>query len=213
MKFKFDHSSGAFQKNMKAIDRPIGTAARAAVKEALQDALTHSKADVLSSGLGQRWAKSFKTKFYKNDGIGAAGIVYSRINYGVVFERGAEVKGKPKLWIPLHTTPKKIGGKRLTAKVFSQQIGHLFKVKIGGREFLAAKIAVSKKAAAGPLPVMSATMLKNRAKPKPGQRTRLIPMFVAAASITIRKRLNIAGIAQKAAAKLPRFFANAIKGD
>jgi hypothetical protein len=194
------------------MEMPIADAGIAAIKRATDEALARSKADVAASGLGSRWVASFKSRFYENKGLDAAGLIYSRINFGVVFERGATVPGNPTLWIPLQTTPKKLGGKRLTAKVFHEQIGHLFKTKIDGRDYLAARIAVSKRQTTGPLPLLSAAMLKNRAKPKAGQRTRLIPMFVGKSSTTIQKRLHIGEITQAAAARLGEYYAAAIKG-
>ena len=214
MKLSFTSPDGAFFKGMTEIDKPIGTAAQAAIQGALKDALTRGKANIASAGLGQRWVDSLKTRFYKNDGLDAAGIIFSGINFGVVFERGAVIKGNPTLWLPLHTTPKKIGGKRLTAKTFHEQIGQLFMVTFGGKEYLAARIAVSKKASFGPLPLMSAAMLRNRMKPpRKGQTTRLVPMFVAQQATTIRKRLHIGQITESAAAKLPKLFAAAIKDE
>jgi hypothetical protein len=197
---------------MESLSDPMAVAGAATVREATD--ITHAKgqANIASSGLGPRWVRSFKQRFYLNDGLDAAGIVYSTINFSVVFERGATVKGNPTLWIPLPTTPLKIGGKRVTAKRISDEVGQLFKIELRGKEYLAMKIAVSKRVATGPLPRMSTAMLKRAAKkPRKGQVTRLIPMFVAASSIRIRDRLRIREIAEETAANMPEMYADKVK--
>lgn len=195
---------------MKSIDRPIAGAATDAVREATDQAHKRGLADIAASGLGERWVKSFKQRFYINDGIDAAGIVYSGINFGVVFERGATIHGSPTLWIPLPTTPKKLGRKPLTAKRFSHEVARLFKIRIGGKDYLAAKVNVTK-GQAGRVVTRSVAMLKRKAGKS--TRTALVPMFVAANSTHIRKRLHIGQIAEQAADRLPQLYADALKDD
>jgi hypothetical protein len=207
MRVTYSYTKGEFDKAMRDIEIPMDQAAIDSVREATDIAHKNGQANIAASGLGPRWVKSFKQRFYKNTGLDAAGIVYSTIQFSYVFERGATVRGNPNLWIPLPTTPLKIGGKRMTAKRATHEIGHLFKIVIGGKEFLALRIAVSKGIAKGPVPRMSAAMLKSRArKPRKNETTRLIPMFVGSASITIRKRLNISEIVQRAADQLPDLY-------
>lgn len=214
MKLSYTYDPGAFANSIKGIEQPIEFAAVDALREATSIAETKGKANVEASGLGPRFVKSLKSRFYINNGLDAAGIVYSAINYSVVFERGAIVKGNPTLWIPLPTTPQKVGGKRLTAKVFGDTIGHLFKIKIGGREYLAAKIAVSKKNSTARIPSLSAAMLRNGArKAGKGQRTRLMPLFMGVQSTSIRKRLHIGQIVEQAADQIPKLYENALKED
>jgi hypothetical protein len=214
MKFRYESKDGEFAKAMTGFADPMATAGAAAVKEATAIAHKRGQAQIAAARLGTRWVQSFKQKFYANDGLDAAGIVYSTINFSVVFERGAVIKGNPTLWIPLPTTPVKYAGKRLTAKVASEQLGFLFKIAIGGREYLAVRVAVSKRTATGPLPRMTASMLKSRArKPRKGETTRLIPLFVGKKATTIRDRLDIRGIAEDAANQLGALFAQNIRDE
>lgn len=210
MKLTVQSARGDFVSSMKGISGDIADASRMAVRQAVELAQRRSKADVAASGLGPRWVGSIKSRFYPNNGLDAAGIIYSSIPFSVVFEQGAEIKGNPKLWIPLPTTPPKIGGKRITPKLYAQQGGRLFKVNIRGKDYLAARIATAK-GAVGSVQPRSLSMLKR--KRGKGQVYSLVPLFVAASSVTLRKRLHIGAITEAAADRLPDLFAAAIKED
>lgn len=215
MNLSYTYPAGEFFRGMVNMRDPMAVAGAAAVKQATQQAWRKGQTNIASAGLGQRWVKSFKHRFYANNGIDAAGIVYSTINFSVVFERGATIHGAPILWIPLQTTPKKLGSKRMTAKRFGEQIAHLFKIQINGKPYLAAKIFVSKRVAAGPVPIMSATTLRNAARRKGGKgmKARLLPLFVGVSSTHIRDRLRIREIVEEASNDIPRFYAEHLKAD
>lgn len=86
----------------------ITDAAVAALKEVTQVALTEGRANIASAGkFGPRWTKGFTSRFYKNDGLDAASLIYHKIGYAGIFEEGGSIVGKPLLWLPLRKVPKR----------------------------------------------------------------------------------------------------------
>ena len=211
MKLSYEYPVDQFAKAMEDLSDPMDRAGAESVKIATESAEHLEQVDIVRAGLGADYARDHKSRFYLNKGLDAAGVVYHTRNYSYVFETGAQIQGRPKLWLPLRTTPQRIGGKRVTAKRLSEEVGHLFKIKIGGREYLAMKVAVSKTNANARLPLLSMAMLRRGARGGKGKRTRLIPMFLGLDATTIRKRTHVIEICKQEAAKIPKHYDKAIR--
>jgi hypothetical protein len=89
--------------------RPVATAAVAALRETAQDAVTEGRANIAASGLfGARWQQALKFTMKDagddtNPSLQAKAIIFHSFRIAGVFEYGATIEGKPLLWIP--TTP------------------------------------------------------------------------------------------------------------
>jgi hypothetical protein len=210
LKILYQSITGEFDRAMMGIYRPIAEAGSAAITEAANTIKTEGRADIATAGFGKKWQNTFRVDTFPRGGkvsANAAALIYHKIPYADVFETGATIRGKPKLWIPLKSTPKKIGTRRMTAKLFTQEVGPLFPVKrTGGKPLLAAKMAVSSRAAkTGILP--KPTLGKLRDGATSAGVTRAVPLFVGVDSVKLRDRFSLREITDRAATSLPALYA------
>ena len=131
-----------------------------------------------------------------------------QVPYAGVFEEGATIRGQPRLWLALPSTPQRYGRKPMTPELFAKSIGPLSFVKRPGkRPLLVAKAKKAKKAKKGK------NMTKNSlARFRSGGRGEgpfmSVPVFVGVDSVSIRRKLNISGIVRSARDRLPKFYAS-----
>jgi hypothetical protein len=133
---------------------------------------------------------------YPKSGVSLKPAVFAfhKIPYAEVFEIGATIHGKPLLWIPLSSTPAKIGGKRTTPKLFSVSFGALHFVQpSSGPPLLVAKF--SGRSRGGKL---SAAGLR-RGGSEGGTN---VPVFVGLDAVKLRKRFGLRAIFAQAASHL-----------
>jgi hypothetical protein len=134
-----------------------------------------------------------------------------RVGFMNIFERGGTIKGRPLLWVPLSSAPKKIGGRRLTARLYIQKIGPLHRINRSGKPPLLAGFAL--RAPAGKI---SAAQLRTGAKNAAtrGRRRRAVsvPIFVGLPSVRIRDRLNVSAVYEKGRRDLPVLYAKHLAG-
>jgi Family of unknown function (DUF6441) len=103
--------------------RPVATAAVAALRETAANAVQEGRSNIAGAGkFGPKWQQGLQ---YRTEGATDAGepslqakaIIFHKIGYAGVFEHGATIAGKPLLWIP--TTeggpPASRSGKKLTS--------------------------------------------------------------------------------------------------
>lgn len=215
LKILYESASGEFDKAMTAIYRPIAAAGTAAIGAAADEIKRKGRADIAQAGFGKRWQNTFRVDTYPKKGrvsANAAALVYHKIPYADVFEAGATIRGKPMLWLPLKTTPKKIGRNRMTPKVFRREVGPLFTLNRGSKPLLAAKIAISKsQAKSGKMPKPSLAKLRDGATTK--GLTRAIPLFVGVDSVKLRDRFSLREITDDAAERLPALYAKFLNAD
>lgn len=215
LKLAFRAVRGEFAQAMGEIYEPIAKAGTLAIREAADTIKQEARADIASAGFGKRWQNTLRVDAYPRGGTvsaNAAAFIHHKIPYAGVFEEGATIRGKPRLWIPMSHAPKKIGRQRMSARNFSNSVGRLQLIQRGNRPpVLAAKMAVSKTAAkkGGPYKVTLAALRKGAN----GQGTiRQVPLFVGVNSITIRKRFSIYQIIDRAAARLPELYLKNLEG-
>ena len=119
---------------------------------------------------------------------------------------GGSIRGKPTLWLPLDTTPKKVGRYRMTPERYRQEIGPLALVKHPGRKpLLFGKMEVSaRQAQSGALGKVTLPKLRKGAA-KSGI-VRAVPLFVGVDSVKIRDRFSINEIVDKAIDRMGEVF-------
>ncbi|WP_146148968.1 DUF6441 family protein [Pseudaminobacter soli (ex Li et al. 2025)] len=196
------------------IDRPIAVAAKGAMLEFADNVKREARADIARAGFGKRWQNAFRVDVYpqgsKRVSSKAAALIYHKIPYADVFEAGATIRGKSKLWIPLSSTPKKVGSKRMTPKLYTQAFGPLVTMNIRGKTFLGGKVSLSKaQAKSGQVgKVTTARLRKGGQKSNSGATpTRTVPLFIGVDSVSIKKRFSIRQITGRAAGRLAELYA------
>jgi len=118
---------GSLTETMAAEVRAAETAVTAGVKQATDGLKGAMRRQVISAGLGQRLANTWRGKVYPQGQVSlkAAGLVYTNapeIMTGL--EVATVIRGKEGLWlaIPTPNAPKRgVGGKRITPSNFPEQ--------------------------------------------------------------------------------------------
>lgn len=201
---------GEIDKAIREIQRPVAEAATAAMKEVADLAVREGRSNLASAGFSGRSQKAFTSKLYPKGGkvsLRAAARVYHKIGYFRVFEEGATISGKPKLWLPLDTVPFGAGGRQLTPKQYVQRIGPLRSVNIPGRNPLLF-------GRAGRSTILRATDKKTSLRKgaiKRGIFGKSIPLFVGVDAVKLSKRLDLYGAIDNAADKFAEFYVTNVK--
>lgn len=203
--------SGIFARVFLATGEAMERAAQAAVKSAGEQAKADGRTNILSVGLGPRFAMALRLNVYPKKGasLRAAALIWHKIPYAGVFEEGATIRGRPTLWLPLPSTPQKHGRYRLTPGRYTKEIGPLQYVKRPGKSpLLFARVKSTKSGKPGK---PSLSRLKAGAR---GQgKTTSVPVFVGIDSVKIRKRLDITGIVRKARDRLADLYAGNMRSE
>ncbi|MGE0630263.1 MAG: DUF6441 family protein [Hyphomicrobiaceae bacterium] len=175
------------------------------------------RADVIDAGLGQRLANTWRGKTYPEAGasLEAASFVWSKApNIVDAFDRGVTIKSSRGLWLAIPTAAAGVKGisatgamKRITPGGWERRAGIRlrFVYRRGRPSLLVADNArLSKKGLARP------NIGRTRAG---GQFTRLkgrstVVVFILVPQVSLRKRLDIAAIAQRWADRVPGVIAS-----
>lgn len=193
----FAAARGELEKAINDINRPIAQAATDAMRDAAEIAKNQGRANIAAAGFSKRWQNALRVDVFPDKGrisLTPAALIYHNIPYADVFESGAQIRGNPKLWLPLKTTPKRIGRKRVTPANVRERGIALNKVK--GRDLLAISTRVPKSKATGIVKV-TRRMIENArrtgAKSTPAGTgiVRSIPLFHGVSAVNIRKRFSI----------------------
>jgi len=205
---------GDLDKALKEIEEPIADAATAAMKEASVILKTEARANMAAAGFSTRWTNSFRSDYFpkgKNTSVEAAAIGYHKAGYAGVFEEGpTTISGKPLLWIPLSTTPKRVGNKRMTPALYVRTIGPLITIRRPGLPpLLAGKIATNRRGQANKSKVtLSALRRSGQAKA-----TRLQPLFVGVPQVTIPDKFDVAEIAKRISGRIAELYFRNLRTD
>lgn len=194
---------------LRDIQRPIAEAATAAMREVADAAVSDGRSQIASAGFSARSQKAFTSRLYPKGGkttLRPAARVYHRIGYFRVFEEGARIAGKPKLWLPLDSVPLGDGGRQLTPKQYAARIGPLRSVNRPGK----APLLVGK---AGRSSILRAT--KRLTRLRKGSFGRVfgvsIPLYVGVDAVRIRKRFGLYGAIERAANRFAEFYVRNVK--
>ena len=191
---------------------PIRQASTAAINDVGDLAKQRGRQKIAAAGFGKRWQNALRSEVYpkRAESVNAAAWIYHRIPYAGVFEEGATIRGKPLMWVPLSTTPKLARRTKLTPKNFSSQIGPLVSMRGGKQPLLGASVAVTKAAARrGPPYRVTRAALRRGAAGNGVIRT--VPVFVGVDTVRIRKRFNLASVADQVAREIPSLYLKNLK--
>lgn len=219
MKLDYQHSKEEWRAAAKAIQGTIAGATRAAFQDLATQVQRQGRAEIARSGLSRRWQTGFKTYVFPRR-PGQAGELamrgQHRIGYANVFERGARIGGKPLLWIPLPTAPKRINGKPTTAGEYVRAVGPLHSINRPGRPPLLAGYAMRAPSGGRSLSVAQLRTGQRNTRRRQaraafggrlGARPISVPLFVGLPAVRIRDRLNISGVYEQARRDLPNLYA------
>lgn len=204
MPFRYTYKIGAFLEAMIAVQKPMAAAATAAMKEAVNIVKTDGRNNIRSAGFSNKWANALRGDVYPKPpktSVHPAGYIYHKIAYAGVFEEGpTPISGKPLLWIPLPTTPKKVGGKKMTPAQYVRQVGPLISVqRPGGPPLLMGSLATGRRRSTK----VSLTALRRAGQ---GGASRLVPLFVGVERIVLPDRFAISEITERAADRLYELY-------
>jgi hypothetical protein len=134
--------------------------------------------------------------------------------YANIFVRGAKIAGKPMLWLPLPTAPKRIAGQTPSPKLYRANIGPLVPIKgKAGRPLLAGdslRAVEGRSATVGQLKT-GAKHAVERAAGRRGKKTVKVPIFVGIASVNIPARIDMDAIFARVREQLPNLYAARLK--
>jgi hypothetical protein len=212
LKWKFLGATGQFTEAFHAVTEPIAVAGTAAMDDIAAEIKQRGRADIVAGGLGGKWANALRVLRFPKRGIAltAAVFAFHKIGYADVFEKGMRIAGRPLLWIPLATTARKFGGKRLTPSLIASRFGDLISINRPGHPpLLAAKVAGRISARTQQFGGGSI----NRASKAGARNVTLQPLFVGVPSVKESQRTHLIKVFETAAKSLATRFASHFKGE
>jgi Family of unknown function (DUF6441) len=199
---------GELAEGIEAMIEPIARAGTAAIIKTADQIKLQGNQAIRAAGFSMKWANALKVNTYPKTGISvrAALLAYHKISYAGIFDLGSEtsatIHGKPYLWIPVPGLPKQVGGKRMTPRVYEQNIGPLKSAQGRRGPLLVGSVKVTKRNRNAP--PISLSRLRAGASGGPG--TVSVPLFFAVRTATLRKRFNLERIFDRAADNLPALY-------
>lgn len=220
MKLDYQHSKEEWRAAALAIRGTIAGATRAAFQDLAAQVQQQGRAEIARSGLGARFVRGFRTYVFPRRIVPGATADLAmrgqhRLGYANIFERGGRIGGKPLLWIPLPTAPKKINGKPTTAGEFVRSVGPLHSINRPGRAPLLAGYVMNatrgRAVTVGQLRTGQRNTRRRQARAafggRLGKRPVSVPLFVGISSVKIRDRLDISRVYDQARRDLPNLYA------
>lgn len=201
---------GELRESLEAIYEPIAEAGTAAMREMGDAIKLRGRANIAAAGFSRKWQNAFRVDVFPKRGASAdaAAWVYHRIPYADVFETGETIRGKPTLWVPLPTAPKRIGRKKITPKRFVSEIGPLFPIRgRGGMPLLAANVAARRRLRPGG--ALSLSSLRRGAHGDGP--TQAVPIFVGLPTVTLSDRFSLREITRNGASLLAELYARNLR--
>lgn len=184
--------TGNLHKFMKEQEKAAEVAVTKGIAEITKQAETKLRAQVVSSGLGNRLAKSWRSQVYPKGqtSIKAAGFIYSKAPKLISsFNDGVVIRSKKGLFlaIPTENAPKRgIGGKRISPANFPENIyGKLrFVYRQKGVSLLVVENLKASNGKRGGFRRASESALRT------GRGLATAVMFILVPQVALRKRLN-----------------------
>jgi len=209
-RFRYDAKQAEFAQAMARMKDPIAFAGTTAISEAGDIVKREGRADIAAAGFSRRWQNALRVNVYpkRKYSIDAAALIFHNIRYAGIFEEGGTISGKPTLWLPLPSAPKRAGRKKMTPALYIKSIGPLFSIERPGKPpLLAGKIATNRRSKTGKV---SLSALKRGGAGAPST---LVPLFIGFDRVNIRDRFSIRQITERAAARLGDLYLKNLKVD
>lgn len=185
---------------LKAAERGVTDGVRQAT-EGLKGEL---RAQVIGAGLGPRLARSWRGQTWPKGeaSIGAAGLVWSKAPAIVrVFEEGATIRSRRGLFLAIPTAAAGRygdGRRKITPAGWERRTGQRLRfVYRRGRPSLLVADMRARGGKRGGFAAPSTAALKS------GRRLATVPIFILVPQVRLRKRLDVAGAAERWQARLP----------
>ena len=203
-RIRYSYEPGRFEAAFRAHYADMAAAAQGAIASAGAIVKAEGRADIAAAGLGAGFVKALRVDIYPQgrNSLNATAHIYHKIPYAGVFEEGATIRGQPRLWLALPSTPQRYGRKPMTPELFAKSIGPLSFVKRPGkRPVLVAKAKKGKN-------MTKISLARFRSGGRGEGPFMSVPVFVGVDSVSIRRKLNISGIVRSARDRLPKFYAS-----
>ena len=186
-------------------------AAEDAVTAAMRQAADGLKADlrhqVTEAGMGQRLANTWRAELYPKGrkSIKAAAFVFTRAPTIIrAFDQGAGIKSKHGFWLAIPTPAAGTGarGKRMTPGLWEQMHGSRlrFIYRRGAPSLLVAENMRVRTGKRGGFAKGSASALRS------GRGMTSVVMFILVPQVSLKKRLDVDGVAERWASALPEMI-------
>jgi hypothetical protein len=203
-RIRYTYEPGSFEAAFRAPYAGMAESAQRAIVAAGNIVKAEGRADIAAAGLGAGFVKALRVDIYPQarDSLNATAHIYHKIPYAGVFEEGANIRGQPRLWLALPSTPQRYGRKPMTPELFAKSIGPLsFAKRPGKRPLLVAKAKKGKN-------MTKISLARFRSGGRGEGPFVSVPVFVGLDSVSIRKRLNITRIVRQARDRLPMLYAS-----
>lgn len=185
LRFVLSDIRKGMEQAIKDYREPIAKAATAAVTEAADVAKADGRNSIARAGFSTKWQNALRADVFPRKGktsMSPAALVFHKIPYAEVFERGAKIRGNPLLWIPVGKAAR---GPRISPKGYAVRVSPLVSVNRPGKPPLLAE------------------------KSRPGTRGEVV--FIGIDAVSIRKKFDIIGSVKRAAARLGEFYLKNVK--
>lgn len=235
MQLRFEQKADDWKAAAKQIENTIFGAARGAFQDLARIVQADARSEIAGAGFKGKWVSGFRTYIYprtpgQEDVTQLTMRGFHSYNIANVFERGANVAGKPLLWVPLATAPNSVRGKPTTpARLISAGV-RLHRIDRGGKPLLIGsilrpsrgqkkrtlvKLARGRFVQSGQVTVaqllnaqrnIRRTQVRRAFGVSGGLQTVSIPLFVGLRSVEIKKKFNISAIYELGRSQLPDLY-------
>jgi hypothetical protein len=207
----------SLQADMQAELRDIERAVATGTRDAGRGLRTELRRQVGSAGLGQRLANSWRDKYYPNQKLDAASLVYTKAPQIIrAFDEGAVIRSKRGrfLAIPTENAPRKgTDGKRISPSTFPE---HRFRPlrlvpRPSGPSLLVVdglRASFSRKSGE----LRGFRRASDQAR-RSGQGLATVVMFLLLPQVKLSKRLDVARAAERWSAQLPALIEQQLRLD
>ena len=201
------------QAELRDIERAVATGTR----DAGRSLKTELRRQVSSTGLGQRLARSWRDKHYPNQKLDAATLVYTKAPQIIrAFDEGAVIRSRRGrfLAIPTENAPRKgTDGRRISPSTFPEhRFGPLrFVPRQSGPSLLVVDgLRASFRRQTGAL--RGFRRATERAQ-RSGQGLTTVVMFLLVPQVKLRKRLDVARVAERWSGQLPALIERQLRSE
>lgn len=204
---------GQFDYYMELKHGVVARAATATMDETRDNLVASGRQSIASAGFPKGMQMALRGVRYPRHGnsISAAVHVWHRSLYGGVFEYGATIEGKPLLWLPFSNIPPKLGSQKISPSLLISKGINLVSLRSKkGTPLLGAPVPVRKWGddVDGDISWSQIKAGRNTSGP-----FRTIPLFHGQRQVTVGKKFDVTGEAEKARRAVPSIFTKHFKDD
>ena len=199
--------SGDLRKIMAEEIKEAEDAVTAGMRQAADGLKADLRRQVTEAGMGQRLANTWRAELYPKGqkSIKAAGFVFTRAPTIIrAFDQGALIKSKHGFWLAIPTPAAGTGarGKRMTPGLWEQMHGSRlrFIYRRGAPSLLVAENMRARTGKRGGFAKGSASALRS------GRGMTTVVMFILVPQVSLKKRLDVDGVAERWASALPELI-------